>query len=248
MALSRDQFVTEIADVCGKSENASAISGALLSARIRTYLNFAQKRIARAYNFNELDSLKEDSALVVDLKRYPLTTGTSNLGLTRLKDIRSIRLIDSENSRKLTMWNYRRYDKAYPRPENFSTGRPSIYVRDGTNLEFFKIPDDTYTLHIRYAQWATDFSTGTQESDFKDKDQLILVAGILETYIALEEYSDAGVFLARFKGLIKEIINAEGDSDWEPESQPHAPESYSSGEPWLDPFGVTADPLYGYNS
>lgn len=246
MALTRDEFVTEICDVVGKRVSASAVSGATLQTRVRTYLNWGQKRIARFYSFHELNALQDSAATVADIKRYPLTTGTNNLGLTRPKDISSIRLIDGEYSRKIVRWSTRRFDTKYPRPENFATARPSIYTRDGNNVEFFKIPNAVYTLHVRYPQWATDFSTGTQNSDFEDKDQLIITTGIFETYFALEEYADAKIWYARFLGQLTDAVRASGDIDWEPQAQPDGDEGYNSGEPWIDPYAGTGDPLYNY--
>ena len=246
MALTRDEFVTEICDVCGKKETAAAVSGATLQTRVRTYLNWAQKRIARHYNFHELNALITTATTLADVKRYPLTTGTNNFGMNRVKDVSSIRLDDSENSRKLDRWSYRKFDEHYPRPENYATLRPSIYVRWGNFLELFRIPNDTYSLKIRYPQWAQDFSSGDQTSDFQDKDQLIITAGIMETYLALEEYADAQVYFQKMLGQLKDAVRAEGDVDWEPEAETMGAMRYTSGEYWLDPYATADDPLGGY--
>ena len=247
MAMTRDQFVTEICDIVGKSESASSVSGAVLQTRVRTYLNWAQKRVARAYSFHELSKYNETAATVADAKRYPMETGTNNFGLIRPKDIHSIRLIDGENSRTLTRWSQRKFDKWYPRPANYATSRPRIYVRWGSDLELFRIPNDAYTLYIRYSQWPTDFSTGAQTSDYTNKDQLLTTMGVFETYLALEEYTDAEIWFAKARGMIMDAVRAEGDVDWEPEAEPHmARPGYESGEPWKDPYGDAYDPLFGY--
>jgi len=138
MALTRDEFVTEICDTVGKRVSASSISGASLETRVRNYLNWAQKRIARFYSFHELNVLTETPKTVSGIKRYPFSAGTSNFGLTRPKDISSIRLIDGAYSRKITRWSTRKFDTKYPYPAQYSGGRPSIYMRDGDNIEFFK--------------------------------------------------------------------------------------------------------------
>ncbi len=244
--MTRDEFVTEICDVVGKKETAASVSGATLQIRVRRYLNWAQRRIARYYNFHELNKLITTATTLADVKRYPLTTGTNNLGLTRVKDIASIRLDDSENSRKLDRWSYRRFDEHYPRPENFASLRPRIYVRWGNFLEFFRIPNATYNLKIRYPQCAQDCASADQESDFENKDQLIITAGIMETYLALEEYADAQVYLAKMLGQLKDAVKAEGDVDWEPEGEPMGALKYTSGEYWIDPYGTVDDPLGGY--
>lgn len=244
--MTRDQFVTEICDIVGKRVTASSVSGASLKDRVQTYLNWAQKRTARFYSFHELNVLKTTCTTVTDVKRYPLTAGTNTLGLTRPKDISSIRLIDGAYSMKITRWSTRRFDTKYPRPANYSTGRPSIYIRDGDNIELFKVPNAAYTLYIRYPQWATDFTSGAQVSDFKDKDQLITTAGVFETYFALEEYTDAKIWYARFLGQLTDAVRATGDIDWEPQSAPSGDEGYESGSVYDDPFGSVGDPLYNY--
>lgn len=239
-------MVTEIADIVGKSTDAASRSGALLSSRIQTFLNFAQKRIARHYSFHELNALSTTSATVSTIKEYPLESGTNNLGLANVKDISSIRLVDGENSRKLERWSYRKFDAHYPRPENYANARPSLYIRWVNKLELFRVPNDAYTLHIRYSKWPTDFSSGSQTSDYLNKDQLILTGGVLETYLALEEYVDARVWYERFLGQLKDAVDVEGDVDWEPEAEQGAIPAYRSGEPWLDPHGSVDDPLWGY--
>jgi hypothetical protein len=247
MALDRDGLVTEICDVVGKSVSALAVSGASLQDRVVTYLNFAQRRIAKIHSFYELNVLDTTPVTVADVKRYPIETGTNTLGLTRVKDIQSIRLIDSENSRKLERWHYRKFDRYYPRPANYSTDRPRIYTRRGDFLELFRIPNDAYSLSITYSQWPQELTAGAQESDFTNKDQLLITAGTLEIYLALEEYADARVWFERFRGQLSDAIKAEGDVDWEPEAEPFAAlPDYGSGTPYTDPYGEAGDPLYGY--
>lgn len=244
--MTRDDFVTEICDVVGKRVSASSVSGTTLQDRVRTFLNWGQKRIARFYSFHELNKLITNAVTVADLKRYPLVSGTAALGLVRPKDISSIRLIDGAYSQKLTRRSTRWFDTKYPRPENFSTGRPSLYIRDGNFIEFFKIPNDAYTLYIRYPQWAVDLTSTSQVSDLEDKDQLIVTTGVFETYFALEEYEDAKIWYAKFLGQLKDAVRATGDIDWEPQSAPHGDAGYNSGEPWIDPYGGAGDPLSGY--
>lgn len=249
--LTRDQLVTEICDIVGKSTSALSVSGSTLQTRVQThYLNWAQRRIAKSYDFYELEGKKTDSATVADVKTYPLETGTNNLGLTNVKDIRSIVLVDgtnTERSRKLRFLHYRQYDDRFPRPENYPTEIPSIYTREGTNVELFRIPNKVYTLVIRYCKWPTVFSTGSQTSDFSNKDELIVTAGVLETYLALQEYADAATWLQRFLGQLRDSIIDEGDADWEPQSQPFRTDRVSPiSSPWLSPSGHPDDPLYGY--
>jgi len=245
--LTRDQFVTEICDIIKKSVSSLSVSSAELQTRVQArYLNFGQIRIARRYSFNELDKTHTGAVTVADLKTYPLSSGDNNLGLTRPKDIASIRLIDGANSRTLTRTIQRTFDQEIPDPTQFTTDRPSIYIRYGNNLELFRIPNDAYTLHIRYPQWPTAFSTSSQTSDFDEKDDLVLVAGVLETMLALQETKLAAYWEGKFETSLLECIRAIGDIDWEPKGEPFGVGTMTtSGSPWTDPFADEGDPLYG---
>lgn len=247
MALTRLQIVTEICDVVGKNLPATAPSGSLLQDRVVNYLNFAQRRIARHHSFYALQQTQESAATVASTKTYPLETGTNNLGLTSVARIDSIVLNDSENSRKLECWIFRKFDKWYPRPENFSTGRPSIYTRWGNNIVLFKIPNAVYTLKIRYGRFPTALTSDSQLHDFgEDKDQLLITAGVMETYLALEEYNDAKVYYELFIGQLEDAVRSEDEVDLEVDGDSFGGPGYISGEPWTDPFGAAGDPLYNY--
>jgi len=249
--LTRDQLVTEICDIVGKSTAALSVSGSTLQSRVQSYyLNWGQRRIAKSFGFYELQAKKTDSVTVADVKTYPLETGTNNLGLTRPRDIRSIVLVDGSNterSRKLTFWHHRRLDEKFPRPENYPSEIPSIYTREGDNIELFRIPDAAYTLIIRYDKWPTPFSSGSQVSDYTDKDELLVTAGVLETYLALQEYTDAATWMQRFLGQLKDSIADESDQDWEPQAEPFRTNGMPpSANPWLSASGHPDDPLWGY--
>lgn len=243
------QMQTIVMDAMGKSANATAISGALLSARCTDFINWGQQRIARAYHFDELDVLQDSiTSTVPGVKTYPLITGTNNLGLIRPKDLESVMLMDLENSRKLTRWPMRKFDNYYPRPENYSNGKPTLYIRFGYNIDIFRIPDLAYAFKIRYPQWPIDLVNQSDVTQFIQKDQLVITAAILEGYLHFEEYNDVKIWAELFVGRLHEAIMAEGDMDWEPKADPFKASrgGYESGEPWIDPYGSPMDPLYGY--
>jgi hypothetical protein len=243
------QMVTIIGDALGKSTNATAISGALLSDRCVDFLNWGQERIARSYSFQELSTYTESAATVTSVSRYPLETGTNNLDLTRPKDIQSIRLIDGENSRILTRRSTRWFDRRYPLITNYADGRPHLYTRWGNDIELFRRPDAAYTLYIRYPQWPTELTAGSASTDYERKDQLLITSAILEGYLHFEEYSDAEVWLRKFLGALGDAIRVEGDIDWEPQAEAFSMNrgGYTSGEPWIDPYAGVDDPLYNYS-
>ena len=246
--LTRDQIVTEVCDVVGKSVSASSVSGAALQTRVRTYLDWAQRRIARHYNFRELEIIHETADFSDGVKRYPFSTGSNNLGLTRVKDIGSIILLDEYNSRRLVRFGRTQIEKRYPRPENFAEARPRIYSRIGQGIEVFPIPDATYDTRIIYHQWPTPFTSASQTSDFESKDELLIMTTIMETYLALEEYNDAAIYFNTMAGMLVDAVKAEGDIDWEPQGEPfdYGHLGSMSGTPWTEPGSSPDDPMYGY--
>lgn len=248
MALTRLQMVTEVCDTVGKRLTATSISGSTLKTRVETmYINWAQRRIARYHNFYELNATQSSAATVTSVKTYPLVTGTNNLGLVLPKDISAITLIDGANSRTLVRWDLRKFRQRIPRPEEFATDRPKIYIRVGSNIELFKIPNAAYTLKIEYNKWPTELATDGQATDFESKDELLVTTTILETYLALEEYTDAAVWFQRVKGLLDDAVAVEGDMDWEPQAAGFLDDNVRvGGEYWLVPGSTPDDPLYDY--
>jgi hypothetical protein len=249
MAKTVAQSITIVADALGKSENASSLSGALLKDRCVDFYNWSQHRVARFYSFHELNEINESAATVASVSRYPLVSGTNNVGLVRPKDIQSIRLIDGQNSRILTRKSQRWFDQKFPLVTNYADGRPYIYTRWGDNIELFRRPDAVYTLYIRYPQWPADVTIGSATSGFDEhKDQLLICGSILEGYIHFEEYESAKEWLQKFLGLLQDAVHAEGDVDWEPQAEAFSLNKggHISGEPWIDPYAGSGDPLYDY--
>lgn len=245
--LTRDQFVTEICDVVKKAVSSLSVSATELQDRVQSrYLNWGQVRIAKRFSFHELNTIQESASTVDGVARYPMASGTYNLGLIRPKDIFNIRLIDGANSRTLIRMHQRKFDQAITLPTNFTENRSTIYTRWGNNVELFPIPDDAYTLYIRYPQLPTNFSSANQVSDFDNKDDLILISGVLETMLALEEIRLAAIWEGKFNRTLLENTQAVGDIDWEPEAEAfNINQGSGLGSPWLSPYGDDGDPLFG---
>jgi len=246
MAMTKLEMVTEVCNTVGKSLDALSRSGETLKDRVGRYVNWAQRRMAMYTNFWELSTLHSTAATVADIYTYPLTSGTNNLGLSRVKSIASIRLIDGENSRKLERKGARHLDKYIPRFENYTTDRPSMYIRKGTTLYMFRVPNDAYDLIIMYNQWASDLSTDSSTSDFDNKDDIIIATTVFETYLALQEHQSAADWRKIALEKLQNITKAEDDlADADLAFLPFQDTpSYSGiGTPWTSPWN---DSLYGY--
>jgi hypothetical protein len=199
-------------------------------------INQAHKAISRVHDFDELIVLDtSNAATVANQKLYHLT---SDLALSNPKDIYSIRLMDTSSSRKLTYVPPRDLDRDVPYTEQSSTGKSSWYTQRGMYLEFFRIPDDAYSLYIMHSKWPSTLSNETDETPYLHLDDVIITLG---TEIARTIINKSGA-LNDWTGRARELLSA---SILENRQRPdvtfvarpfRARSSRLSGEYWLDPF------------
>lgn len=156
--LTRSELEAEITSNLGERTD--------VSSRLPSILNIAQERIDRAHSFPELETSVELSS----------TASTKTLDLpTTPRDVISARLEDSSNSRKLAFIPPRRWDRFFPYPETYTEGRPSHYTVWGDTMELWRVPDDDYSILVRYISRPTAFSSGSDiASDFLGKDDIII--------------------------------------------------------------------------
>jgi hypothetical protein len=197
-------------------------------------INDAQKVIASVKDFDELMTLDTANAVTaVDQKLYNIDTG---LGLTRPKDIYSIRLMDTDNSRKLTYVSLRKLDEVVPYTEMIGTGRSTYYTIRGRNIELYRIPDAIYHLYIQHSQWPTVQANDSDVTDYLNIDHVIVALATEMTIASLEGTSTD--WFARAKQLLGIALNEE---ETRPDqvfvAQPFNPYKVGPmGEYWLNPW------------
>lgn len=128
-------------------------------------INFAQDMICRQHPHSDLDELITDT-LTADSATYTLSSVS--------RDIYSVRVLDGTNSRKLDYIEYRLFDDMLPKPDEYTTGRPSHYTFWETKLELWRVPDDTYSIRIRRSKWPTALSGSADTSDYSHMDDIIV--------------------------------------------------------------------------
>ena len=196
-------------------------------------VNDAQRVIARVRDFDELIAYDRTSAATVaSTSIYHIE---DDLSLTRPKDIYSIKLMDSENSRKLIFVPSRRVDKIIPYPATLGEGRSKWYTRRGMNIELFRTPDDAYSLYIQHSQWPLKLSADGDNTSYSDVDDVIITLGHEMAEASLEGAvvdwdSRAEKLLA---GAIREEITR---PDREFIARPFDPKQQVYGEYWKQPF------------
>ena len=198
-------------------------------------INQACHAMAEINNFEELLVTDLTNAkTVIDQKRYHLVTDWL---LTRPKDILSIVLHDDFNSRKLSFMPTQHVDTILPYPEGITTGKPSVYNKQGDYVDLFILPDAVYDLYIRYYQWPLVLVNDSDECSYTNQDSLV-IAIARDIFIALRSKLPLDTIM-KAKMYMKTAL---GDDRVDPDEMPVARGFNSSGkvrytgEYWNNPF------------
>ncbi len=203
---------------------------------IITTLNHVQERIARAWQWEELDVDEEVTLSIAGTAKADKTVTLVNV----YRDIYSVRLVTGDGqSRKLDYIGKRTFDKTFPEPEFDARNDPQIYTVWKDALELYPVPSTADTLSVRGMKWPTVFSSGDTgaKSDFDRKDDLLIYWAVSMLWDRLGEYERS----KRFFGIANNMLDKAKD---EQETKPDleikpAFESGSgnlTGQYWLNPF------------
>lgn len=209
----------------------------LTDAEYITALNLMQTRLARKHDFEELRTIESGSFVISGTPATDKFLAFSALGVTNPREIFSFRIITSDGrSRKLKQRSYRYLDENVPEPEYNSTGVPTDYIIWAESFEFWRVPDSTYNYEIRMSKWPTALvaSPGSAVSDFREKDDVLIMLTVSYLYNRLGEYERG----ARFWNVFKDMW---ADAQLEDRTLPDLSLSPglvrpSSSKPWSDPF------------
>lgn len=197
-------------------------------------INDACKAIARIHDYPELLVWDKTNAVTVaSTYRYSFTT----LALVRPKDIYKIVLHDDANSRELTRITPQDVDKWFPYPEQMGEDRPGLYCQFGEYLEFYKIPDDAYTLYIRHSQWPVELTLDADTCSYNANLDDVIVQLAKEQVIAYQTNA-MGDLSKRAKILLGKSVEEDRhhpDQLWIMKGF-NTKDYIPLGEYWKDPF------------
>lgn len=201
-------------------------------------LNLVQERLARIWEWEELDSDEEVALTITAVAKDDKIVTLANT----YRDIYSVRLITGVSvgrSRKLDYISKRSFDLLFPEPEFDARGNPTIYTIWKKKLELYRVPELADTITVRGMKWATDFSSGdlSAKSDFDRKDDILIYWTVSMVWDHLGEYERA----KRFFGIAQNMVDKAKD---EQETKPDleikpAFETVRLGgvsNYWADPF------------
>lgn len=203
---------------------------------IKQAINDSLQAIATLEEASSLLSTNTTSASTADgTKSYHLTSG---LNLTRPKDIYSIRLEDTSNSRKLIYVPHQELDAVIPYPETHSEDKPKWYTTFGDYVEFFPIPDAIYNLWIRYSQWPVALSEDTDVSPYGTEwdHAIVFLAKDLANAYLNGEYVSASSRAGEYVKLNIKEGKTKPDHILVARPFNSSGEQVGFNEPWKDPF------------
>ena len=200
-------------------------------------LNLVQERLARIWEWEELDSGEE---VVIPITATAKDDKTITL-VSTYRDIYSVRLVTGDGtSKKLDYISKRSFDLMYPEPEFDARNDPFIYTVWKNNLEVYPVPREADTLIIRGMKWADAFSSGVggAKSDFDRKDDILIYWTVSMIWDHLGEYERA----KRFFGISQNMVDkAKDEQETKPdlEIKPAFEANFGRGPPgqyWANPF------------
>ena len=149
-----------------------------LDSRLSRFINFAQDMICRQYEFPELEQKTTDTVAEGD-EVYVLSS--------RPRSIRSVRILDGTLSRKLEYIPIRTWDTLIPKPDEWTQERPTHYTYYQNKIELWRIPNDSYTIVIRWSKWPAALSDSGDKSDYDNKDDIIIALATAWAFKSLGE-------------------------------------------------------------
>lgn len=216
------------AAIPGKSKDGIA----LLSAK--EAVNSACKALARIQNFDELIVLDTtNAATVASTSTYHIV---NDWGLTRPKDILSLKYMDTSSSRKLLWVSPREVDTVIPYPAMMGENLPVWYTTRGLSVELFPTPNAAKSIYINYVQWPAELVNDSDLMVFPDDVDDVLVsatAAIALSIIRGVEYNSVQIVQLILQGT---VIEERNKVDRMYVARPFNPGVSVVGEYWKDPM------------
>lgn len=205
-------------------------------------VNDAHKYIARVKDFDELMVNDTSNAVTVaSTKTYHIV---DDWGLTRPKDLFSLRYMNEGSSRKLMYLTPKELDEKLPYVEGVGETNPMWYTVRGSNVELIPIPNAAKSVYIYYSQWPLTLTDDTDLTSYEQIDDVIvaLASDIALDILRSEKKGYGEKVIGDWPQKAKEYLGlAVREKSYRPDrklvAQPFGstPNGFF-GEPWKDPF------------
>ncbi len=221
-----------------RSEVESNLGGRTNTTRFNRLINLAQVRIARAWNWRELQTRDTAAGPYTGVPATDKTyTGFTSLNLRELLTL--VRYVGSETPVKLTRLPQRQWDQVIAVPENVTgVGDPEFYMLHGDRtVELWPVPSRAWTMQRTYTLWPTDLALDTAESDLLNKDDIIIAMATHLAFQSLGMLEDAARWFAIYREGEKQAKEEDAEKpDLTLMNIGIADSHRIQTTPWADPF------------
>lgn len=203
-------------------------------ASILFYFNAAQRVLARAHNFLELQKSKSFAFAIGD-DDYTITLAP--ISLTDLRQIYSFTYSNSSRGYVLEFCPPRKWDvEVAPSIPTAANSYPRLYTRWGNDLLIYPPPNEAFTAVLRYlAEPTLAVDTGTT-IDFVGMDEVLVLLTTAFCFYSTEDIEMGNVYLKQGANMLKMYgIEAEFSKDFHLSLTSPSTKNVG-GDSWLDPF------------
>lgn len=208
---------------------------ATTDATITTYLNDAQRELARRHDWRQLFTSKTMTT-TIGLERYAFPTDMARLmSMTMWTTSTAYTLVE----RTKTWLNS--YDS---RQALSDTGIPAIYAVDGLYFELVPRPDAAYTVGVNYVKWPTTLANATDAPDVETVEDCMIAYATAQLFAQLERFEQAEWWMREFE---RRFITARAADNARPNYMPQK-DGVISGRTGGYSSDYPYDPSVGTNS
>jgi uncharacterized protein YutD len=174
------------------------------STEIKGYINDAQRDV-----FNEFRL-----PFMEDTQNYTVTAGSSDItngaGLPS-NYVQAIDLILTSNGEMVIPYkDFREIDNYYPDPNDtvvHTAGKPQYWYFYANTIRLFPVPDNAYTLTLRYFKAPIVLSATTDIPSIPPEFEEILVMGAAYRVLQVKEnYDQAGILQNKYDEILKKLV------------------------------------------
>lgn len=210
-------------------------------ARITAALNLSQERIARLYDFAEMNKTVSTTMTYTGVPATDMFIPMPDSS-PYIREIFSVVLKDGSRSHKLRQIPTRTWDRVLGDPSALSgNDRPyfySIWDYQSGVAEIYPLPTKTLPVQWRITQWPTPLSAATDKSIFRFKDELLIEGALIYLMFSLGMEEDAAKHVKKLAGFMEEAVKAdprEPDIDVQPSPNSEMQGDFQ-GAYWTNPF------------
>lgn len=156
---------------------------------------------------------------------------------SNLARVSEVRVIDGTQSYPLVVKDKSWIVEKCPSPESFASAKPTYGYLSGTRLYLVPSPDDVYTLRYSFYQLEPDLTGSSSELTIRYAGAAVAAWATHWVFMSLEKHEDAGVWLAKYKELLKSAKRADSDNPAiRREAEPRGAQQTMRPDFWNDPF------------